>query len=131
MQATTAWVASFIQSLIVSELEPPEYLTVSFPVGAPPRINGVRVVERARGLTGGVARPGNGAGSDDSADIWHLEIETHPERAGPGTDVAAVAEGFIAIVPMRVDEYDAALAERLRRRAGALQVWSAGDSVVR
>jgi hypothetical protein len=48
--------------------------------------------------------------------VWGLEIETHPERAAGGTDVPTVAQGFIAIVPMRVDEFDARLADRVRAR---------------
>ena len=68
---------------------------------------------------------------DDSASIWQLEIETHYERAGEGTDVSTVAAGDIAIVPMRANEYDAELAERLRGRTPAIPEWIAAVATAR
>jgi 5'-nucleotidase len=125
--AATSWVVRFVRSPVVASLEPPEYLTVSLPVGSPRDIRGVRFVERARGLMEGRSRRIEG---DDSVAVWQLELTTNPQRAGPGTDVRAVAAGEIAIVPMRVDEYDLALAERLRRRVELIPEWIPTDSSV-
>lgn len=122
--AATSWVVRFVRSEIVASLAPPEYLTVSLP-GHPADIRGARVVERARGLTEGSSRIVEG---DDSAAVWELEIATMPERAGSTTDVAAVAAGVIAIVPMRVNEYDAELAERFRRRLDRIPQWIVSDT---
>lgn len=119
--AVTSWVVRFVRSPIGASLEPPEYLTVSFPVGNPARIHGVRVVERARGLMDGRSHRIEG---DDSAAVWGLEITTNVELAGAGTDVAAVAAGEIAIVPMRVSEYDSDLAARLHRRLNLIPAWA-------
>jgi 5'-nucleotidase len=122
--AATSWVVRFVRSGLVASLEAPEYLTVSLPVGTPPEIRGARIVERARGLITGRSRRVEG---DDSAAVWQLALETAEEGPAPGTDVAAVGEGLIAIVPMRVDEYDAALAERLRRRSREVPAWIAPE----
>jgi 5'-nucleotidase len=115
--AATGWVVRFVRSSVVASLEAPQYLTVSLPSGIPPDGGGARIVERARGLTEGRSYRVEG---DDSAAIWQLEIETHYERAGEGTDVSTVAAGDIAIVPMRANEYDAELAEQLRGRTRAI-----------
>lgn len=123
--AVTSWVVRFVRSPIVASLEPPEYLTLSFPVGTPFQIRGVRVVERARGLLEGRSHRIEG---DDSSAVWGLEITTNADRAGAGTDVAAVAAGEIAIVPMRVSEYDPELARRLRRRLNLIPDWAAADT---
>jgi len=108
--------------------EAPQYLTVSLPSGTPPDIGGARIVERARGLMEGRSYRVEG---DDSTAIWQLEIETHYERAGEGTDVSTVAAGDIAIVPMRANEYDAELAERLRGRTRAIPEWIAPVATAR
>lgn len=120
--AATSWVVRFVQSGIVASLEAPQYLTVSLPSGMPPHITGARIVERSRGQTVATSRPVEDTGS---AAVWQIEIETHETRAAAGTDVTTVSAGHIAIVPMRVNEYDPALAERLRERADRIPEWLA------
>jgi 5'-nucleotidase len=115
--AATEWVVRFVGSNIVASLEAPQYLTVSLPFSTASDGGEARIVERARGLLDGRSTQ---VESDDSVSIWQLEIETHPERAGPGTDVSTVAAGDIAIVPMRATEYDAELAGLLRGRTHAI-----------
>jgi 5'-nucleotidase len=126
--AATEWVVRLVRSSVVASLEAPQYLTVSLPFETPPNGGGARIVERARGLMGGRAHRVEG---DDSAAVWQLEIETQHERAAEGSDVATVAAGDIAIVPMRVNEYDAALAERLRGRTSAIPEWVAAVATAR
>lgn len=123
VQAATAWVVRFVRSDFVASLEAPQYLTVSLPVGTPPQVRGARIVERARGVTGGRSRPDAESRAGDAVTEWRFEFETDPGRAAEGTDVPTVAEGFIAIVPMRVDEHDAELAERLRATADRIPAW--------
>lgn len=68
---------------------------------------------------------------DDSVSVWQLQIEAQYERAEPGTDVATVAAGDIAIVPMRANEYDAELAGLLRSRTSAIPEWIAPEAPAR
>lgn len=124
VRSAASWVVRFARSGLVESLEPPQYLTVSLPVGTPPDIRGARIVERARGVKWGTAHRLGGSFVDDSAAVWRIELEDWPKRAAPGTDVPTVAEGFIAIVPMRVDESDPALARRLRARRNQIPEWS-------
>jgi 5'-nucleotidase len=118
--AATEWVVRFVRSSIVESLEAPQYLTVSLPSGTPPDAGEARIVERARGLMDGRSTRVEG---DDSVSIWQLEIEAQYERAEAGTDVSTVAAGDIAIVPMRVNEYDAELAGLLRSMTSTIPEW--------
>lgn len=120
VEAATSWVVRFVRSGIVASLEAPEYLTISLPSGTPPDIRGIRVVQRARGVTWGRSQRVEGG---DSTALWRLDLEIREDRAGAGTDVRAVASGMVAIVPMRVDEYDADLARRLREQAQLFPEW--------
>ena len=126
--AVAEWVVRFVRSSIVASLEAPRYLTVSLPSGTPPDVGEARIVERARGLMDGRSIRVEG---DDSASIWQLQIEAQYERAGAGTDVATVAAGDIAIVPMRANEYDAELAGLLRSRTKAIPEWIAPEGAAR
>jgi 5'-nucleotidase len=114
VEFATSWVADFVQSGFVAALEAPEYLTVSLPVGHPSRIRGVRVVERARGLLSGESQPVERAEGqkDGGVQMWRLELRIAGLPA-ENTDVRAVQEGYIAIVPMHADESDADLMTRL------------------
>jgi len=120
--AATEWVVRFVRSSVVASLEAPQYLTVSLPAETPADAGEVRIVERARGLMDGRSTRIEG---DDSASVWQLAIEARPERAGVSTDVPTVAAGHVAIVPMRVNEYDAELATLLQSRTSDIPQWIA------
>ncbi|HET7552116.1 MAG TPA: 5'/3'-nucleotidase SurE [Gemmatimonadaceae bacterium] len=123
VNAVVAWVVELARSELARKLEAPQYLTVSLPELPPDRIKGPRIVRRARGLVTAVATPDSLSGTD-SLEIWEVRLETHPDSAAPETDVAAVAAGHIAIVPIRVDEYDGVLAEKLSGElAGSAPPW--------
>ncbi|MFW6201517.1 MAG: 5'/3'-nucleotidase SurE [Gemmatimonadota bacterium] len=126
--AATDWVVRFARSGLVASLAAPQYLTVSLPVGTPPDVTGARIVERARGTIWGRSSPIDAVADADSVVEWRFELRRYPERAAPGTDVPTVADGYIVIVPMRVDEFDAALADRLRGAADEIPEWSAVDA---
>jgi 5'-nucleotidase len=123
VDAATSWVVDLIQSEVVASLEAPQYLTVSLPVGDPSTILGTRVTERARGLMSGEARRVVQGEDTTASETWRLEVLAHPERAGQGTDVRAVGEGYVAIGPMRANESDASLARQLRRRLDQIPPW--------
>lgn len=125
VEAATSWVARFVRSDLVASLEAPEYLTVSLPVGAPPEIHGARIVERARGTID--VRTRLVERGTDSLATWTVRLSPAPERAPRGTDVSSVADGFIAIVPMRADEFDAGLARRLRARRSRIPGWTGAE----
>ena len=126
--AAAEWVVRFVRSGLVAPLEAPEYLTVSLPVGTPASVKGARIVDRARGTLWGRSSPIREGTEPDSVVEWRFEFRRYPEeRSAPGSDVRAVAEGYIAIVPMRVDEFDAGLAARLRGRADAIPAWVPAD----
>ena len=124
--AAAEWVVSFVRSRVVASLEAPQYLTVSLPSGTAPHVGRARIVERARGLIEARSFRVDG---NDSASIWQLEIEPRYERAGTGTDVATVAAGDVAIVPMRANEYDAELAARMRSQARDMPEWIAPEAM--
>ncbi len=115
VEVATAWVADFVRSGFVAALRAPEYLTVSLPVEHPDGIQGVRIVERARGLLSGETRPVSE--EEEGRQTWRLDLRFGGDREVDGTDVQAVQEGYVAIVPMRVDEADAKLKSRLRTLA--------------
>jgi 5'-nucleotidase len=124
------WVVRLVQSPTARALRAPQYLTVSLPELAPSHIGDPVVVHRARGVVSAVAKRQAGGGADPG-EVWKVTLEAHPERAGPDTDVAAVAAGRIAIVPMRVDEYDNVLARKICDESAApLPRWNSeeGDS---
>lgn len=120
MAAAAEWVVRLAMAELAAGLVAPRYLTVSFPETPLSEVRGVEVTTRARGLTGAVAVPRDSA---DGWEAWRLSVSVDG-RAAPGTDVDAVRRGFIAVVPMRVDESDAAALEALRARAGDLPAWT-------
>jgi 5'-nucleotidase len=122
------WVVRLVHSPIVRGLRAPQYLTVSLPELPPSRIRNPVIVHRARGIASVVAKkePNGNSGREE---VWKVTLENHPERAGPDTDVAAVAAGHIAIVPMNVDEFDAALARRLcEGRSAQIPSWTSTEA---
>ncbi len=123
VSAAARWVVKFIGSDFVRSLEAPEYLTVSLPVGTPATINGVKVVERAHGLLSGRVERVEDESVAAGGETWALEFSFDVAGAAPGTDVRAFLDGYIAIVPMRVDESDPELAARLAPHVSALPAW--------
>ena len=90
-------------------LRPGEYLTVSLPRIAPRDIRGIRIVDRAPGL------PAPRFASEDGV-TWRIVGLVEPEGPVPAdSDRAAIEAGFIAVVPMRLDEVDLERLARWRR----------------
>ncbi len=122
VRAAVQWVVELARSDAVRLLTPPQYLTVSLPLVSPAEISGVEVVHRARGLVTGTLTPPEQA-LPGQLQRWQLDLSVNPDAAPPGSDVAAVRRGAIAIVPMRVDESDPDLRARLLAAPGLLPDW--------
>lgn len=121
--AVVDWVLRLARSGIMQEVRPPSYLTVSLPVGPPSEITGIEVVERARGIMGGAAQFDPVASQAVSGkEVWSIAIEPRGQP-GPESDVAVVARGRIAVVPMRVGDADPELLDWLRTNNGLLPAW--------
>lgn len=127
--AVVDWVLRLARSGIMDEVQPPSYLTVSLPVGPPSEITGVEVAERARGIMGGVVELDPDASrSVPGREVWSIALEPRG-RPGPDSDLAVVARGHIAVVPMRVGDADPAVLDWLRANSRLLPAWrqSPGD----
>jgi 5'-nucleotidase len=121
--AVVRWVVKLAQSDIARQLKPPQYLTVSFPVGPPSRITGVEVTEHARGLRTFKAELLPSAGEAPGKERWSFQVVRDAFPAPPGTDAALVAQGKITIVPMRVDEADPDMLAWLKQNRARIPPW--------
>ena len=121
--AVVDWVVDLVHCGVAQRIQPPSYLTVSLPVGPPSQITGIEVVDRARGIMGGVAHLEPEQSDTAGKEVWTFEINTLGQ---PGTesDVAAVTGGRIAVVPMRVGDADEKMLDWLRTNADLLPVWT-------
>lgn len=100
VEAASDWVVRVALSDIVRRLKPGDYLTISLPPVAPSEVKGVRLVDRAPGLP----RPQFKQIEDSK---WQLVGIQAPEVATPPkSDLAVCKKGFIAVVPMRLDEFN-------------------------
>ena len=121
--AVVRWVVKLAQSDIARQLKPPQYLTVSFPVGPPSKITGVEVTEHARGLRTFKAELLPPAGQAPGKERWSFQVVRDAFPAPPGTDAALVAQGKITIVPMRVDEADPEMGAWLKQNKARIPPW--------
>jgi len=116
VQAAVEWVVELARSDVVRHLEPRQYLTVSLPIAPPGEILGVEIVQRAWGLMDATTQHAE-EGDASGKETWELQLSLDADRAPAGSDVAALARGRIAVVPMRVDEHDPELFAALRPEA--------------
>lgn len=117
--AAADWVVAFTRSPMVRDLRAPNYLTISFPEIALADVRGVEIVTRAQGRVDAV---GARLAREDGWEEWRLT--PLPLRDAPSnTDVAALARGNIAIVPMRVGDAEPADVRRLRRQQRSIPAW--------
>lgn len=120
VRAVVDWVVRFLDHPMVRNLTAPEYLTVSLPVGSPEAITGVEITRRARGLIDARVEMSDAA---EGGRAWRLAVSWGGGAVPEGSDVAAVRDGKIAIVPARAGEHDADLAARLDRWRDSLPAW--------
>jgi 5'-nucleotidase len=117
VEAAVDWVVRLARSEVVRDMEPHAYLTVSMPRTVPDSIMGVRITDRAPLMAG----PEIAAVSPTSWQI--VGQQTVRSDAPSDSDVSALDEKFIAVVPMRLDEVDIEVLTRWRRVAPSLPGW--------
>lgn len=117
VEAAVNWVVALARSSAVENLEPLQYLTVSLPRTSPDSIRGVRVADRAPPL----AAPKLQQASETRWNVVGLEVLS--TVVPDDSDQAALDEGYIAVVPMRLDEVDIELLTRWRRAGAPLPAW--------
>ena len=117
VDAAVDWVVRLSSSQLVKGLRSGDYLTVSLPRVTPDKIRGIKIVDRAPGLP-----VPKFALTDDST--WQLVGMDVPEVAPPpNSDRAVFQEGFIAVVPMRLDEVDKERLEQWQQENVQLPNW--------
>lgn len=119
MEAAADWVVRLAGSAVVAALRPGDYLTVSFPPDTPDGVRGTRITDRA-----GLPSVPRIALTDGGT--WRIVgVDSSTASVPAGTDIAAWREGYIAVVPMRVDEVDHARLGGWSRSPPRLPEWSA------
>ena len=121
--AVVAWVVEFAQSEAVRHTQPPQFLTVSLPVGPASGISGVEITERARGLRDMRALLLSEDSIGQGRQTWSFDVVRDPFPAPQNTDAVAVQQGNIAIVAMRTDESDPELLGWLKRNKDRIPAW--------
>jgi 5'-nucleotidase len=122
VEAAVNWVVRLASHEVVTGLRPGEYLTVSLPRIPPSEIRGIKIVDRAPGM------PALRFASEDDT-TWRIVGQTAPHSPMPAdSDRAAIDAGFIAVVPMRLDEVDLDRLARWRRRDIQLPEWQSGST---
>ena len=118
VEAAVDWVVRLAESDAVQGLRPGEYLTASLPRTSPSEILGVRVADRAPPLVA------PRLAADEGGATWRIVGISETGLSVPeDSDQAAHDAGFIAVVPMRVDEVDRESLARWRRRGAGLPTW--------
>ncbi len=105
VEAVAGWVVRLAASPVVRELPPGSFLTVSLPRTPPAAIRGVRVTRRASPNPEGLPALVAAGGGAEGAETWRLEPPRVPLNRAEG-DVAAVADGFIALTVLTVEPTD-------------------------
>ncbi len=119
VDAAVAWVVRLAESQLVRSLAPGEYLTVSLPRVAPAQIRGVRVTDRAPLRIGPQLEVAQDGVSWSVAGLSELGLEIPSD-----SDEAALAAGYIAVVPMQVGDVDLQRLAEWRRLGTSLPEWS-------
>lgn len=119
-RAAADWVVAFTRSPIVRDLSAPDYLTISFPEIALADVRGVEIVARAHGRVEAFAERHP---REDGWEEWRLSMLPLGEAAS-NTDVAALARGNIAVVPMRVRDARPEAVRGLQRYRRSIPAWS-------
>lgn len=91
-------------------LEPGVFLNVNVPALDGAALRGIRVT--AQSTLGGSERFEEQKTPRGRRYFWNIYRE--PDRDVDGTDVSATAQGYAAVTPLRVGEFDKAMADRLK-----------------
>jgi len=123
IEAVVRWVVKLARSKVARQIRPPQYLTVSLPVGSASQIQGIEITQRARGLRDFRAQPMPAAEASPGREVWSFEIIREAFPPPKGSDADVVAQGRIAIVSMRANESDPAMGEWLVRNKQLIPLW--------
>lgn len=123
LAAIARWVVELARTGLVRDLEPRQYLTVSVPQVSLTEIAGAEIVRRGPWPYSVALEPADQPADRSGREVWRLTFSIRPVASPPGTDVHAFGENRIAIVPMRVDEHDYGLLERLQASGTDLPAW--------
>jgi 5'-nucleotidase len=126
LESAVDWVVRLASSPSVRNLNAGEYLTVSLPRSEPNEILGVKVTDRAPMLQRPVLH------FDQESGRWQLRGMKAIGRSVPiDSDREANTAGFIAVVPMRVDEVHLERLTEWRRTGVDLPSWNANPPQAR
>jgi len=124
-RVAAGWVVDLVGAPVVSELQAPDYVTVSFPERPLDQVRGAVLALRADRFVDAVSEMKALSGEWETWTLKPLGIS----EAAPGEDVEVMSRGFIAVVTMRVGDMDLGRMEALASRADVLPAWTA-ESVV-
>lgn len=123
VRAVGDWVAKLAQSAVVQELEHGQYLTVALPRN----IRGIRLARRAPWhLPRAVQAPEiEGLGLfGGKKEAWLLQPSLRPRSPAPeGSDLDLWRQDYMVITPMRADEHDTGLMQKLTRQIAKIPAW--------
>ncbi len=123
VEAVTDWVARLARSQIVLNLEPGQYLTVGLPRVKPENIKGIRIAPRAPRAGTGYFERAQGLQGEEERTAWLAQPPPKITTPPAGTDMALYEEGYIIITPMRADEHDYPMLQRLDDSLEELPGW--------
>jgi 5'-nucleotidase len=123
VEAITSWIAKLACSPLVLELEPGQYLTVGLPRLDPAKIRGIRIAPRAPSLRIGYFERTQGLRGEENRSVWLAQMPSEMAAPPAGTDMDLYEENYIIITPMRVDEHDYPMLQKLESNLAKLPAW--------
>jgi len=116
VEAVAAWVVEFAQSDLVQNLEKGQYLTISVPNIPFDQVKGVRLSKRA-----GIYVDFRFMNDEKDSSLWVLEPVPLEPDLSKELDLYLYNAGYIAVVPMRLDEHDYELYDRIKSNPDMLK----------
>jgi len=116
VEAVSAWVVEFAQSDLVRNLETGQYLTISIPAIPFDQIKGVRLSKRA-----GIYVDFRFMNDEKDSSLWVLKPVLLQPDLSTELDLYLYNSGYIAVVPMKLDEHDYELYDRIKSNPDMLK----------
>lgn len=124
LKAASQWMVSLAQSPLVRGLDKYQFLTVDIPNIPPSEIKGVRVVQRAELHKIPIFQKAENS-EGEGHHIWRMTQRKEIEGALPAdSDIALYEAGYIVIVPMKADEHDYVMLEKMKQNLSHLPPWT-------
>jgi 5'-nucleotidase len=109
VEDVAAWVVEFAQSELVRNLEKNQYLTISVPTIPFDQIKGVRLAKRA-----GMNVDFRFMNDEKDSRLWVMRPVPLETELSKESDLYLYNAGYIAVVPMKLDEHDYELYDRIK-----------------